>query len=352
MSAPNRIRLKRRRDELPPNTLVIEERRQKRTQIDRLYVRHQDEQEAPILSQTVTPSENGNESQNITAITGRRIFQLTRKKIGRDDAYATIVEKRAKQAEAAALGHEDGMNKVETLKRPGKGSSTVAQPKPEASRTALAELEKEQEYLESIGSELHRIAMEELAQERRPRTFATPRLAGSRSREIHRQRAAAAPQPRIRDEDIEMEDENGAYVYDTYILAGIPTGGIGESPIPGAGGQAGDVGYVIITEEDQEIWEHYIEDEPSDKDWDTDEDDENAEGYYGADYPEDELASDDEHGREIYRYRHHGGSDDEEWDEDTGAYSDDDENDFMGKEWRSKTPAQFVDYLKKKDAAG
>ena len=39
MSAPNRIRLKRRRDELPPNTLVVEERRQKRTLTESLYIR-------------------------------------------------------------------------------------------------------------------------------------------------------------------------------------------------------------------------------------------------------------------------------------------------------------------------
>lgn len=351
MSAPNRIRLKRRRDELPPNTLVIEERRQKRVVLDRLYVRHQDQQEVPSLSQTVVPAENGNASHPAPANTERRTFQLSRKRRGRDDAYATIVEKRAKRAEATALEHEDVPEKVETLKRPGKGSSTAAQPKPEASKAPQAELDKEQEHLESIGNELHKMAMEELAQERRPKTTATPRLPGSRSREIHRQRTAAVPQPRIRDQDTDMEDENGAYVYDTYILAGIPTGGIGETPVPGVDGQTGDVGYVIITEEDQEIWEHYIEDEPSDKDWDTDEDDENAEGYYGADYPEDELASDDEQGRDIYRYRHHGGSDDEEWDEDTGAYSDDGEDNFMGKDWRNKIPAQFASYLAEKDAA-
>ena len=115
------------------------------------------------------------------------------------------------------------------------------------------------------------------------------------------------------DQDVEMEDEHGAYVYDTYVLAGIPSGGAGEPRLNGHG-QPGDIGYVIITDEDHDIWEHYIEDEPSDKDWDTDEDDENAEGYYGADYPEDELASDDEHDRDLYRYRSHGGgSDDEEW---------------------------------------
>lgn len=40
-----------------------------------------------------------------------------------------------------------------------------------------------------------------------------------------------------------------------------------------------------------------------------------AEDYYGNDYPEDELDSDDEFDREVYKYRN-GASDDEEFDKD------------------------------------
>lgn len=58
-----------------------------------------------------------------------------------------------------------------------------------------------------------------------------------------------------------------------------------------------------------------------------------AEGYYGADYPEDEVASDDEYGRGAYGYRQ-AGSDDEQWGSDDGAWSDDgDQNPWKKYPW-------------------
>ena len=46
-----------------------------------------------------------------------------------------------------------------------------------------------------------------------------------------------------------------------------------------------------------------------------------AEDYYGNDYPEDEVNSDDEFGRGAYNYRH-GASDDEEFGEEMASWSD------------------------------
>lgn len=46
-----------------------------------------------------------------------------------------------------------------------------------------------------------------------------------------------------------------------------------------------------------------------------------AEDYYGNDYPEDELDSDDEFDRKAYKYRN-GASDDEEFDKDFDGRSD------------------------------
>ena len=48
-----------------------------------------------------------------------------------------------------------------------------------------------------------------------------------------------------------------------------------------------------------------------------------AEDYYGNDYPEDEIDSDDEYGRDAYKYRRYV-SDDEEYDEESGSRSDGD----------------------------
>ena len=51
-----------------------------------------------------------------------------------------------------------------------------------------------------------------------------------------------------------------------------------------------------------------------------------AENHPSTDYPEDEVESDDEYGRNLYeRYRNHNTSDNEEFDEDDITYSDDEE---------------------------
>ncbi|KAL8738562.1 MAG: hypothetical protein Q9181_000669 [Wetmoreana brouardii] len=63
------------------------------------------------------------------------------------------------------------------------------------------------------------------------------------------------------------------------------------------------IGMLVIEDEDQEIWELYgQEDQISDEDWNSEEEDENAEDYYGNDYPDDELDSDDEYDRDIYEH--------------------------------------------------
>ena len=53
-----------------------------------------------------------------------------------------------------------------------------------------------------------------------------------------------------------------------------------------------------------------------------------AEDYYGADYPSDELASDDEHDRGAYAYRARRGSNDEQYN-----LKDDSDNDSDVEEW-------------------
>lgn len=46
-----------------------------------------------------------------------------------------------------------------------------------------------------------------------------------------------------------------------------------------------------------------------------------AENYYGADYPEEEVDSDDELGYNTYKHRYKGTSDDEKFDSDSDAFS-------------------------------
>lgn len=142
--------------------------------------------------------------------------------------------------------------------------------------------------------------------------------------------------PRIStDDDLDAMDINSGddaeYIVDTYIR--VPASNV----IPEDNARS-RIGYIVITDEDQELWETYLEEEEdSDKDWNSEEEDENgktsmgmeglvyshsvAENYYGADYPEDEVDFVDEQDTDPYRYRQ-GASDEEEYNSDTGVFSD------------------------------
>ncbi|KAL9032001.1 MAG: hypothetical protein Q9196_000014 [Gyalolechia fulgens] len=98
------------------------------------------------------------------------------------------------------------------------------------------------------------------------------------------------------------------FVFDVYVRQ---PGLIGENTSTGLQHLALEkadpdkIGVLVIEDEDQEIWDLYAdEDQSSDEDWNSEEEDENAEGYYGNDYPEDELDSDDEYNRDTYKHWH------------------------------------------------
>jgi hypothetical protein len=79
----------------------------------------------------------------------------------------------------------------------------------------------------------------------------------------------------------------GEWVYDTYVRNILD-----RSTAPGA-----DAARLVIKEEDTEWVANYFYDETDDSDPDrveTDDEDSNAEDYYGADYPEEESEDDDD----------------------------------------------------------
>ncbi|KAI9873834.1 MAG: hypothetical protein M1830_010549 [Pleopsidium flavum] len=134
----------------------------------------------------------------------------------------------------------------------------------------------------------------------------------------------------------DLEDE-GEYVYDTYVRQpSKPSTASYDLESMHLGSQTdggnGKIGVLVITEEDEEIWETYAEEEDSDKDWNSEEEDENAEDYHANDYPEDEVDSDDEFGQGTYSHRRNA-SDEEEYDKDTGDWSDD--GDDMRHPWKN-----------------
>ncbi|CAK7232725.1 hypothetical protein SCUCBS95973_009199 [Sporothrix curviconia] len=111
------------------------------------------------------------------------------------------------------------------------------------------------------------------------------------------------------DESMTTDDED--YVTETYVR--IPGH---EAVKEQAGGNAvpGNIGLLVFDNEpDLEFF--YGVEEDSEEDWEDDED-ENAENYYTHDYPEDEISSDDEYGRDAYHYRTGNASDLEEFESD------------------------------------
>ena len=73
-------------------------------------------------------------------------------------------------------------------------------------------------------------------------------------------------------------DSDSEYVYDTYVLAPAPTSLDPSGPIDvhKTLSVPSNVGYLIITEDDEQLWETYIHDLEGSDSEPTDEDDENG----------------------------------------------------------------------------
>jgi hypothetical protein len=121
--------------------------------------------------------------------------------------------------------------------------------------------------------------------------------------------------------DIDNDDPNNPYVYDTYVREIVKPDAEGNIPIPSA--ETTSIGYIVLTTEDEEWW---YESDSSDNEFDTDDEDENAEDYYANDYPEDELSEDDEFDRDPYRHYHD--ENDETYDLDADGSDVDEEEAF------------------------
>lgn len=117
-------------------------------------------------------------------------------------------------------------------------------------------------------------------------------------------------------EDEEMED--GDYIIDTYIRmpANAVASNINEEQNFG----------LLVLDGDADIDEFYKDLVDSDEEDEEEEEDENAENHYSADYPDEEVDSDDEFGRNPYNYRHSNMDEPEDNysdSEDEAAFSDD-----------------------------
>ncbi|KAF3769870.1 hypothetical protein M406DRAFT_66331 [Cryphonectria parasitica EP155] len=148
-----------------------------------------------------------------------------------------------------------------------------------------------------------------------------PKPPAKRFAERHPEIAAAAQQETLSSverDDLEPASED-EYVVETYVR--VPASALGKDIAPEK------VGLLVFDNEpDADIF--YGEEGDSDDEWPEGDEDENAENYYTADYPDDEVDSDDEYNRGAYQYRTGNASDLEEFDERDDDWAvDHDEND-------------------------
>jgi hypothetical protein len=93
----------------------------------------------------------------------------------------------------------------------------------------------------------------------------------------------APPQPLAKDEQAVEEDDEGDYVYDVYVRRPLSEAGMLKNPLAEfesdqqqkdiAKAQPG-VGVIVITAEDEEYWEHFVEDD--EEEWDSEDADSNG----------------------------------------------------------------------------
>lgn len=201
-------------------------------------------------------------------------------------------------------------------KRPGAGAAVRVNPAYKATTETDANPSDEQvKQFEKFSAE---VEQEELAQNR-PVASPVKYLPTGTARRKSRP-SPQAPVLAVRDPDaMELDD----YVIDTYIREEVMEDADGNIPQ-----HEGIIGYIVLKDEDEEWWNG--EDE-SDQEFDTDEDDENAEDYYANDYPEDELDTDDEFDRDPYQSKYRHGSDDEEYDleNDADVHSGDEDDEHF-----------------------
>jgi hypothetical protein len=156
-----------------------------------------------------------------------------------------------------------------------------------------------------------------------------PKAPARRFADRHPDKAAALASQDGVSNDVDAMDVDSEYVIDHYVREPL----LPDAPVP-----TGDVGLLVISEEDEDWWDN---EDASDREFDTDDEDSNAEEYYANDYPEDEMSDDDEFDRNLYKKKYRHGSDDEEFnlgdDDDDAVGSGGDEDDLHFKMTVPKT---------------
>ncbi|KAK0389481.1 hypothetical protein NLU13_3056 [Sarocladium strictum] len=176
--------------------------------------------------------------------------------------------------------------------------------------------------IDEIGANLE--SMEQDRRQTKPTSPFRPKAPAQRYRDRHPLSAQTLePKPMSSAMDMDNghvsdatddEGDDGDWIIEEYIRIPVKAMASDVSPT--------DVG-VLVLDGDEATALFYGPENDSDDEFAEDDEDENAENHYTADYPEDEVDSDDEYGRQAYLYRTRNASDDEEYDNETYESSDD-----------------------------
>ncbi|PNY27514.1 Uncharacterized protein TCAP_02561 [Tolypocladium capitatum] len=166
-------------------------------------------------------------------------------------------------------------------------------------------LDMNQWVLDEIGANLH--SMEQEKQQSAKAKF-KPKAPIKRYQERHPELAPAPqadePMGVTMSDATEDEGDDDEWIIEEYVRIPANTVALDVSP--------SDIGVLVLDDEEEDLL--FFGPSPDEDDnLDEDDEDENAENHYAADYPEDEVESDDEYGRQPYGYRNGNASDDEEF---------------------------------------
>lgn len=311
--APPTLSVKRKRTEAPVDSLIFDNSVKRQRSEDIFFRRLTKPGDKPSDSGASTPS-------------AERRFHLD--PVSRAKSKHVFIERRAAtepstpyNERATQTPQPPPQEPTRPRKRPGTRAASAALPPSTTTTTTTHPTHRSQpsehdvRELEALS---HRLEHEETHAPHASPSKYKPKPPARRFAEREPEKAAylAARDGDPTDADADAMDlDTDDYVIDTYIRETLLPDSAGNLPTA-----TGSVGYLVLLDEDQDWWATGGGSD-SERGFDTDDDDSNAEEYYANDYPEDELSEDDEFGRDPYKRGHRRGSDDEEFD--VGAGSDD-----------------------------
>ncbi|KAI0010120.1 hypothetical protein F4779DRAFT_627337 [Xylariaceae sp. FL0662B] len=274
-----------------------------------------------------------------TLFVERRIKRISSRPFEKLQAITNVTTPAPTSTPAAAEGMEVGKAEPRKLKKPGVAKLT---PKGDASKYKAdlpkTMIERWNVDMEKLAADMDTYTMQQIGlnlqkandekEHELPAKKNTssiqhrfkPKAPAKRYAERHPETVQSPVDKAMIDADVGISDsDEDGYIIETYVR--IPASKMGEHVSPQ------NVGLLVFdAEPDMEFF--YGEGTDSEDEWAEDDEDENAENYYTADYPDEEVASDDEFNQNPYFFRNGNASDLEEYDvrdeSDESAWSDKD----------------------------